>query len=72
MVNHMPKRDEVKTEETWNLNDLFQTENDFSGALKEIEQNALEFNNRYHGNIQNATDVVGALIEYTKLYEKIV
>lgn len=72
MVNHMPKRDEVKTEETWNLNDLFQTENDFSVALKEIEQGALEFNNRYHGNIQNATDVVGALIEYTKLYEKIV
>lgn len=72
MVNHMPKRDEVKTEETWNLNDLFQTENDFSEALKEIEQGALEFNNRYHGNIQNATDVVDALIEYTKLYEKIV
>jgi len=72
MVKQMPRREEVQMEETWNLHDLFKTENDFEEALKEIEKVALEFSNRFNSSIQHAVDVVDALVEYTKLYEKIV
>ncbi|WP_427138746.1 oligoendopeptidase F [Psychrobacillus psychrodurans] len=72
MVKEMPSRDQVKVEETWNLVDLFKTEDDFEVALKEIEVSSSEFNKRFKGSIQIASDVGEALHEYTKLYEKIV
>ncbi|SEM04584.1 oligoendopeptidase F [Paenisporosarcina quisquiliarum] len=72
MVKEMPNRDQVQVEETWNLVDLFKTEDDFEVALKEIEVSSSEFNKRFKGSIQIASDVGEALQEYTKLYEKIV
>lgn len=72
MVKEMPSRDQVKVEETWNLVDLFKIEDDFEVALKEIEVSSSEFNKRFKGSIQIASDVGEALHEYTKLYEKIV
>lgn len=72
MVNQMPRREQVQVEETWNLVDLFKNENEFEGALKEIEITSLEFHNRFKDSIQSASDVGDALQEYTKLYEKIV
>ncbi|MCZ8532428.1 oligoendopeptidase F [Psychrobacillus psychrodurans] len=72
MVKEMPSRDQVQVEETWNLVDLFKTEDDFEVALKEIEITSSEFNKRFKGSIQIASDVGEALHEYTKIYEKIV
>ncbi|MEK4084006.1 oligoendopeptidase F [Psychrobacillus sp. FSL K6-1415] len=72
MVKEMPSRDQVQVEETWNLVDLFKTEDDFEVALKEIEVSSSDFNKRFKGSIQTASDVGEALHEYTKLYEKIV
>lgn len=72
MVKEMPSRDQVQVEETWNLVNLFKTEDDFEVALKEIEITSSEFNKRFKGSIQIASDVGEALHEYTKIYEKIV
>lgn len=72
MVKEMPSRDQIKVEETWNLVDLFKTEDDFEVALKEIEITSSEFKKRFKGSIQIASDVGEALHEYTKIYEKIV
>ena len=43
MVKSLPIRSEVPLEETWNLNDLFESEEDFSTLLLEIEEEVNDF-----------------------------
>lgn len=41
MVQSLPKRSDVKVEETWNLKDLYATEEDYNNTLEEIEKASL-------------------------------
>ncbi|MFJ8064821.1 oligoendopeptidase F [Psychrobacillus sp. NPDC096426] len=72
MVQKLPNRDEVKVEETWNLADLFATEEDFTNSLVEIEQDVQLFAENYKGKVNSPTIIVEALTDYTTIYEKIV
>ena len=38
MVKSLPLRSEVNIEETWNLQDLFKTEEDYNTAVAELEK----------------------------------
>lgn len=68
----MPLRSEVKVEETWNLQDLFKTEEDYNAAIAALERAVDVFAEKYAGNISNATTVNEALQGYAAIYEKIV
>ncbi|MFF2752812.1 oligoendopeptidase F [Psychrobacillus sp. NPDC058041] len=72
MVKSLPIRSEVPLEETWNLNDLFESEEDFSTLLLEIEQEVNDFEEKFKGKIDNPTIIIGALKEYSSIYEKLV
>ncbi|WP_040229104.1 oligoendopeptidase F [Bhargavaea cecembensis] len=65
-------RSEVKLEETWNLEDLFKTNADYDARLKEIEEGAAAFAEKYKGKITDAASALEALKDYEKAYEKII
>lgn len=72
MAKSLPLRSEVKTEETWNLQDLFNTEEDYNTAITALETAVDAFAEKFAGNISNATTVNEALQGYAAIYEQIV
>ena len=72
MVQKLPNREEVKVEETWNLADLFATEEDFTNSLVEIEKDVQLFAEKYKGKVNSPSIIVEALTDYSAIYEKIV
>ncbi|AOV07141.1 oligoendopeptidase F [Sporosarcina ureilytica] len=68
MVKSLPLRSEVKVEETWNLQDLFKTEEDYNEAVAGLEKEVDSFAHKFKGNIVDATSAIEAL----KGYERIV
>ncbi|WP_342505524.1 oligoendopeptidase F [Sporosarcina sp. FSL K6-2383] len=72
MVKSLPLRSEVKLEETWNLQDLFKTEEDYNAAIAELETAVDVFAGKFTGNISNPTTAIEALKGYAALYEKMV
>ncbi|GGA26608.1 oligoendopeptidase F [Psychrobacillus lasiicapitis] len=72
MVQKLPNREDVKVEETWNLADLFASEEDFTNFLEEIEKDVQIFSEKYKGSINSPSLVAEALTDYSAIYEKIV
>ncbi|QUW22814.1 oligoendopeptidase F [Sporosarcina sp. Marseille-Q4063] len=72
MVKSLPLRSEVKLEETWNLEDLFKTEEDYNAAVVELENEVDAYAEKFNGKITDATSVNEALKGYLALFEKIV
>ncbi|MER2089312.1 MAG: oligoendopeptidase F, partial [Sporosarcina sp.] len=72
MVKSMPLRSEVKTEETWNLQDLFKTEEEYNTAIIDLEKEVDTFAEKFSGNITDATSVNAALKSYASIYENMV
>ncbi|MEK4522166.1 oligoendopeptidase F [Psychrobacillus sp. FSL W7-1493] len=70
MVQSLPKRSEVKIEETWNLKDLFASEKEYKDAYAEIEKNVPVFVEKYKGKLDSANVIIDALEEYQSLYMK--
>jgi len=68
----MPFRSEVKKEETWNLNDLFATEDLYLTAISELEKEVVLFKEKFQGNITDAKLVNEALTNYASIFGKIV
>ncbi len=65
-------RDEVSSKETWDLSHFFKTETQFEEAVKQIQQEASEFVKIYKGKISDSSDVNHCLLNYAKLYERII
>lgn len=61
------KRDQVPIEETWNLKDIFPTEEEYEATLKKTLDRAKTFREDYRGKIKVAGDVVEALKAYEAL-----
>lgn len=61
------KRDQVPIEETWNLKDIFPTEEEYEAVLKKTLDRAKTFREDYRGKIKAAGDVVEALKAYEAL-----
>jgi oligoendopeptidase F len=72
MVKSMPLRSEVKTEETWNLHDLFKTEEEYNAAVIELENEVDAYVEKFNGAINDATSVNEALKGYAAIFEKMV
>lgn len=72
MAKSLPPRSEIKLEETWNLQDLFATEEDYEAALEAVQKEAETFEKTYKGTITDAASAVKALKAYQDLQEKII
>lgn len=72
MVNSMPSRSEVKTDETWNIKDLFASEQDYETALAEVQNDVVNFATAFKGKIKDASTIIEVLAAYEKINEKIV
>ncbi|AQQ51923.1 oligoendopeptidase F [Planococcus lenghuensis] len=72
MVKQLPPRSEVATEETWNLKDLFETEEQFDEALKAVKEQAETFASEFKGKITDASSAVKALSSYINIREQLV
>lgn len=72
MVSKMPNRKDVKTEETWDLKDLFKTEAEYEIALNDLQKMVKDFVNKYKNQITDAESVVKVMKDYAKIYEAII
>ncbi|WP_339251148.1 oligoendopeptidase F [Sporosarcina sp. FSL W8-0480] len=70
MVKSLPPRSEVKIEETWNLEDLFKTEDDYNAALVQLESEVTSFEERFKGKMTDETAVLEALDGYASIMGK--
>lgn len=72
MAKSLPKRAQVNEQETWNLNTLFENEQDYEQAVKDAETEATAFEKNYKGTIIDSTSAIQALDAYRSLQEKLV
>lgn len=70
MVKSLPNRSEVNIEETWNLQDLFKSEDDYQTALSELITAVDAFQSKFKGQIKDSDSAIQALKEYASIYEK--
>lgn len=64
------KRSEVNITETWNLDDLFATEQQFDQAIEDVKAYASTTEATYKGNIVNADKAVAVIAAYEKFLEQ--
>src|SRR5690606_18246644 len=63
---------EVNIEETWNLTDLFKTEEDYNTAIIDLEKEVNTYEAKHRGNIVDAASALEALKGYEKIVAKTV
>lgn len=64
------KRNEVKLAETWNLEDLFETEQQFEESIESAKQYAAATEAKYKGQITNAEKAIEVIAAYEAYLEK--
>lgn len=72
MVKSLPLRSEVNQNETWNLKDLFESEEDYNLAIVELDKQVDIFEEEFKGKITDATLVIEAMKGYLAISEKVV
>lgn len=72
MVKSLPLRSEVPAEETWDLQSLFASTEEFTEALASLEKEAAHFHGQFNGKINDSASVIEALKAYSALIEKLV
>lgn len=70
MVKGLPARSEVTVEETWNLEDLFSSEEEYQNAISELVQLVDSFHSNFKGKITDSDSAIEALTGYAAVYEK--
>lgn len=65
------KRNEVDVNTTWNLQDLFKSDELYYQELSDLEVSVTTFADTYKDKISDAKTAVAALLEYSKLNERI-
>lgn len=71
-MKNLPIRSAVDQKETWNLEDLFKTEQEYEQSISDLEQMVSRFAERFAGNIDNPETINDALREYRAIMEKFV
>ena len=66
------KRSEVPVMETWNLDDLFTSEQAFDAAIDEVKAMASEIEVTLKGKIVDVTSAIKAISSYENLYKKLI
>ena len=72
LVKSMPPRSDVKIEETWNLADLFKTEEDYNAAVTDLEKEVDAYAEKFNGHIVDAPSALDALRGYETIVAKMV
>jgi len=72
LVKNLPLRSEVHIDETWNLQDLFKSEEDYNTAVDELEEEVDIFADKFKGNITDSASAIDALNGYLSISEKVV
>ena len=72
LVKSMPTRSEVKIDETWNLADLFKTEEDYNAAIVDLETEVDAYAEKFNGHIVDASSALEALKSYEVIIAKMV
>ncbi len=72
MEASMPNREDVNIEETWDLNDLFSTEEVYEESIEHLKELVTQFIKNYKNKITNSQSVIQVMTDYAKIYEIIV
>lgn len=67
MSEGLPLREEVPVKETWDLKDLFTSDQAFYQTLEQVVQMSLDFNHTYYQKINNIETIEKALDEYERI-----
>ena len=67
MSEGLPLREEVPVKETWDLKDLFTSDQAFYQTLEQVVQMSLEFNHTYYQKLNNIETIEKALDEYERI-----
>ena len=67
MSEGLPLREEVPVKETWDLKDLFTSDQAFYQTLEQVVQMSLDFNHTYYQKLNNIEKIEKALDEYEKI-----
>lgn len=63
----LPLREEVPVKETWDLKDLFTSDQAFYQTLEQVVQMSLDFNHTYYQKLNNIETIEKALDEYERI-----
>lgn len=61
------KRDEVDQAYTWNLKDIFASDEEFYGAQDKLAARITEFTDRYRGKLTDADTILAAVKDYERI-----
>ena len=67
MSEGLPLREEVPVRETWDLKDLFTSDQAFYQTLEQVVQMSLDFNHTYYQKLNNIEIIEKALDEYERI-----
>ena len=67
MSEGLPLREEVPVRETWDLKDLFTSDQAFYQTLEQVLQMSLDFNHTYYKKLNNIETIEKALDEYERI-----
>ena len=67
MSEGLPLREEVPVKETWDLKDLFTSDQAFYQTLEQVVQMSLDFNHTYYQKLNNIETIEKALDEYERI-----
>ena len=67
MSEGLPLREEVPVRETWDLKDLFTSDQAFYQTLEQVVQMSLDFNHTYYKKLNNIETIEKALDEYERI-----
>lgn len=67
MSEGLPLRKEVPVRETWDLKDLFTSDQAFYQTLEQVVQMSLDFNHTYYQKLNNIETIEKALDEYERI-----
>ena len=67
MSEGLPLREEVPVKETWDLKDLFTSDQAFYQTLEQVVQMSLDFNHTYYQKLNNIETIEKALDEYESI-----
>ncbi|MGK8529558.1 oligoendopeptidase F [Staphylococcus epidermidis] len=71
MSEGLPLREEVPVKETWDLKDLFTSDQAFYQTLEQVVQMSLDFNHTYYQKLNNIETIEKALDEYERIHIEI-
>ena len=67
MSEGLPLREEIPVRETWDLKDLFTSDQAFYQTLEQVVQMSLDFNHTYYQKLNNIETIEKALDEYERI-----